>query len=345
MAQRQQSGRNLRRRTLAGTSFVPLASVLGAVVIWSTSFVATKLALAEVPPMTLGATRSSLAAVVLGIVAAALGAVRVASAGDLGLFALGGLLGITLYFSVENIGVDLATASDAALVVASYPAITMLLEAGLYRRRLSARRIAGALLAVLGVNAVLGNALTASASQEWDSPRLLGCAVLLVSGLVWALYNFTTRDIVGRYPMLTVIFWQTLFGALFFLPAAFMEQRIVGEARWLPEDGAALLSMVHLGVTCSVVAFLLYGVGLRGLDASATVSVMNLVPILGVTFAVVLLDEPFMLLQVFGGIVVIIGVTLGVWGGPGKDRGRSEDTAAREESGGAPFERTLRREG
>lgn len=342
---RRRLGGGPHRRGATGQGFVPLASVLGAVVIWSTSFVATKVALAEVPPLTLGATRSALAAVLLGIVAVVFGAVRVASARDLGLFALGGFLGITLYLSVENVGVDLATASDAALVVASYPAITMLLEAGIYRRRLSMLRLSGALLAVLGVNAVLGNALTASASQEWDSSRLLGCAVLLVSGLVWALYNFTTRDVVGRYPMLTVIFWQTLFGALLFLPAALVEQRTVGDGRWVPADGAALLSTVHLGVMCSVVAFLLYGVGLRGLDASSTVSVMNLVPVLGVAFAVVLLDEPLGVLQILGGIVVITGVTLGVWGGTGEVRGPSQDKAASGISGGAPFEKALGREG
>jgi len=221
----------------------------------------------------------------------------------------------------------------------------MLLEAGLYRWRLSARRLAGALLAVLGVNAVLGNALTASASHEWDSSRLLGCAILLVSGLVWAFYNFATWDVVGRYSMLTVVFWQSLFGALFFLPAALVEQRIIGGAQWLPADGTALLSIVHLGVMCSVVAFLLYGGGLRGLDASSAVSVMNLVPILGVAFAVVLLDEPLGILQILGGIVVITGVTLGVWGGTGTDRGRSKDRAAREVTGAAPFEGAVGREG
>ena len=289
-----------------------LASVVGAVVIWSTSFVATKVALVEVPPLTLGASRFALAAVLSGIVAVAFGAVRVASAADLGRFALGGFLGITLYFSLENVGVDLATASDAALVVASYPAVTMLLEAGLYRKRLSTTRLFGVVLAFVGVNAVLGNAAAASAGQEWGSDRLLGCAILVVTGLVWTLYNFATRGVVARYTMPTVIFWQTLFGALFFLPVALTEQVLVGGTRWLPTSGVALLSVAHLGVLCSVVAFLLYARGLRGLDASAAVSVMNLVPILGVLFAVVLLGEPLGLLQVLGGVVVVAGVTLSV---------------------------------
>lgn len=302
-----------------------LVCVVGAVVIWSTSFVATKVALAEVPPLTLGALRFALAAVLAGLFAAALGAVRVSGFRDFGRFALGGLLGITLYFSLENIGVGLATASDAALVVSSYPAITMLLEAGLYRRRLSAMRLFGVVLAFLGVNAVLGNALVASVSGEWGSERLLGCAVLVITGLVWALYNFATRGVVARYPMPTVVFWQTLFGALFFVPAALAEQTVVGGARWLPTTGIALLSVAHLGVLCSVVAFLLYARGLKELDASSAVSVMNLVPVLGVAFAVVLLGEPLGLLQVLGGVVVIAGVTLSLRSDPASESSKMVD--------------------
>jgi drug/metabolite transporter (DMT)-like permease len=42
--------------------------------------------------------------------------------------ALSGLFGITLYFTLENIGVCMTSASNAALIVASFPALTTLLE-------------------------------------------------------------------------------------------------------------------------------------------------------------------------------------------------------------------------
>lgn len=336
MGEKDSGGGFAAWRNVGGSTF-DLACVVGAVLIWSTSFVATKVALTEVPPLTLGASRFALAALLAAVIALVFGTVRVAGVADLGRFALGGLLGITMYFSLENVGVDLATASDAALVVASYPVITMLLEAGLYRKRLSARQLFGVVLAFLGVNAVLGNSLAASASGEWDSARLLGCAILAVTGLVWALYNFSTRGVVGRYPMPTVVFWQTLVGALLLLPVATFEQVSVGGARWLPTGGVALLSVAHLGVLCSVVAFLLYARGLRGLDASSAVSVMNLVPVLGVLFAVVLLGEPLGLLQILGGVVVILGVTLSVRSTDGGEPPRIEEDAGTRAASGAPI--------
>lgn len=297
-----------------GSRAAHLAYVAGAVLIWSTSFVATKAALVEVPPLTLGAARFALAALLAGLVAAFIGGFGVKSAADLGRLCLGGLLGITLYFSLENVGVDLATASDTALVVASYPAIAMALEARIRRSRLSGRRLLGVALAIFGVNAVLGNALLASAGQGWDASRLLGVGILLATGLVWAFYNLATQGVIARYPMTTVVFWQTAFGALFFVPVALVEQDAIGGGRWVPSGAVALLAVAHLGVLFSVIAFLLYARGLRGLDASSAVSVMNLVPIFGVLFAVLLLGEPVGILQVVGGLVVIAGVTLSVRG-------------------------------
>ena len=60
-----------------------------------------------------------------------------------------------------------------------------------------------------------------------------------------------------------------------------------------------------------------YANGLKGLDAGSAVSIMNLVPVFGVLVAVVILGEPVGVVQLFGGLVVMGGVTLGMKGPPG----------------------------
>src|SRR5512140_2026495 len=92
------------------------SSTIGAVLIWSTSFVATKVALLEIPPLTIGLMRFALAAAILGIAGGWQRSLTRPTRIDLVLLAIGGLLGFTLYSAVENIGLDLATASDAALI-------------------------------------------------------------------------------------------------------------------------------------------------------------------------------------------------------------------------------------
>ena len=77
-------------------------------------------ALADVPPLTLGALRFVIAAGLLGVFAWATRSIERVARADVARLALGGLLGVTGYFALQNLGVQLTSASDAALLVASF---------------------------------------------------------------------------------------------------------------------------------------------------------------------------------------------------------------------------------
>lgn len=291
------------------------ASVVAAALIWSTSYTATKVALAEVPPLTIGALRFLLAAMVLGGVVWICGKLERPGTADLGRLALGGVLGTTIYFSMENIGVDLATASDAALLVAAYPAITMGLEIFVYRASASWVRFVGVGLAMFGVYLIVGQS-----PQVGGENRFLGDVILVATGVIWTFYNFSTRRVGQSHSMLTVVFYQTAAGALAFAPLAMIERQ-----QWqIPSPGSVLI-VAYLAVFCSVVAFLLYAYGLKELDAGSAVNLLNLVPVFGVGFAFLVLQEPVGLAQLFGGAVVIAGVTLGLRSGGRQGRPASSE--------------------
>lgn len=279
-----------------------VVSVVGAAIIWSTSYTVTKVALAELPPLTIGALRFVIAAIVLGIIVKLQGKLMRPGFADGVRFAVGGILGTTIYFSMENIGVDLATASDAALLVAAYPAITMVLEILIFRTRASWVRFFGVGLAIVGVYLIVGQSPTSAGGN-----RLLGDLILIASGVVWAFYNFATRKIGQSFPMLTVVFYQTVAGALAFVPVALVERE-----QWqIPSVGTSLI-VLYLAVFCSVAAFLLYAYGLKELDSGSAVNLLNLVPVFGVVFAIIVLREPVGIVQLFGGLIVLCGVVLGL---------------------------------
>ncbi|MBA2442266.1 MAG: DMT family transporter [Rubrobacter sp.] len=288
-------------RALARPRALFVLSVIGAALIWSTSYTATKVALADVPPLTINALRFALAAVLMFAIAAVSGALHRPRPSDIGRMALGGLLGTTLYFSMENVGVDLATASDAALLVASYPAVTMLLEILIYRVRASWIRFLGVGLAIFGVYLIIGQ------SPPAGETRLMGDLILVATGFVWAFYNFVTRDMGQSYPTITVVFYQTVAGAVACVPLALLEVR-----SWEVPAASSISMIAYLGVFCSVAAFLLYAHGLKELDASSAVNLLNLVPLFGVATAFVVLREPVGVGQLVGGLVVIVGVVLGL---------------------------------
>lgn len=279
-----------------------LIAVTAAMIIWSTSYVVTKIAYESFPPLTLGALRFVVATVLLGAMIVAKGQFILPGRRDLVTLAVSGILGVTLYFALQNIGVSLTSASSAALIMSSYPAITLLMERIVYGMRVSWRKWLGIILAMLGIGLISG--LDLSGGGEY---RFRGNLILAATGIVWALYNFSTRKIVNRYPAVTVSFYQMLAGTLAFIPLTFTEM-----AEWKAPTALPVLMLLYLGVLCSVVGFLCYNYGLRKLSAGTAVSLANLVPVFGVLSSVVVLGESVNPWQLLGGVVVVGGVLLSV---------------------------------
>jgi drug/metabolite transporter (DMT)-like permease len=279
-----------------------LASVVVAAAVLSSSYTITKFALRDVPPLTIGVIRFVLAALLLAGWVHLVKRYPRPPAADLRRLAVGGLLGITLYFAIENIGVQLATASDAALLVAAYPALTAFLELVLYRHRTRPAALAGIGLAVAGVFFVVGYAPASGGTH-----RLVGDILLVVSGIVWALYNFSTRTVAHRYPTPVVLYYQSLAGAIGFVPLAFLEHD-----KWhsFSHPGTTIAALAALTVLCSVAGLGLYAKGLQRLRPSTAVNLLNLVPVFGLVIAIATLGETVTPLQLAGGLIVVVGVTI-----------------------------------
>jgi drug/metabolite transporter (DMT)-like permease len=283
--------------------WLAVGAVTCAAVIWSSSFAVTKLALAEIGPMTIGALRFAAAAVILGVVVHLRRGLTIPNPRQRLFIGAAGLLGITAYFAVENVGVDLATAADATLIVASYPLITLALELLLGRAELSARQLLGMLVAVAGVWLVVDSGV---GSGETDH-RLFGNVILLAGGVIWAAYNLVAQHERSGASPVVVTYYQTLAGA-----AGFGLLALTEIDSWSAPSTGAWVNVSFLAVFCSVAAFLLYNFGLSTLSASAAVNLLNIVPVAGLFWAFVLVGENIAPMQVLGGAVVVVGVSLGM---------------------------------
>lgn len=279
-------------------SFYYLATTT-AVLLWSASFIATKFAYSSFSPLMVGLIRFFFATVLLFCVRVISKDTAHPCKKDMMKIAVSGLLGITLYFAAENIGVQLTTASNCSLIVASYPAVTTLFEFFIYRTKPTLRKIIGISLAFGGILV-----LTAKSGND-SSEALLGSLILVVAGVIWTFYNFITRTVTDKYSPVTLSYYQFMFGTIFFVPLVLVEhQPIVAITR------SGVVAMIYLSLGCSVGAFLLYNWGLRKLSAATAVSLMNLVPVFGLLLSALLLKETITITQIIGGAVVILGVIL-----------------------------------
>ncbi|WP_234348024.1 DMT family transporter [Streptomyces specialis] len=290
------------RTSVDRATALAVVAIVGAALIWSTSFAVTKVALDHVPPMTIGAMRFTVAALLLGVAVRCRPGWSPPPPRRRAFMGLAGLLGITAYFALENVGVELATASDASLIVASYPIITLALEFVVNRTGVSPVRLVGMLLAIVGVWLIVQQG-----ADESGGNRLWGDVILILGGVVWAVYNLVARRDGSGCSPLVVTYYQTLAGAAGFLLLSLTEYE-----RWETPPADDLLRVAYLAGFCSVAAFLAYNYGLRRVSSSVAVNLLNLVPVMGLISAVVLVGETVGMIQVLGGAIVIVGVLLGL---------------------------------
>jgi drug/metabolite transporter (DMT)-like permease len=268
-------------------------------ILWGLSFLSTKVAVAGMPPMTLAAARFIVAVALL--LALALGTredLRI-KLRDTPILALGGIAGVTFYFLCENNGIALLTASESSLIIATIPVLTMLVERLVFRTRLMARSLVGAILSFAGV------ALIVMPSIGSGSSSLLGFLFMGGASVSWVVYALITKPLGTRYGHIAITFWQSLFGLIGCIPFALAES-----PAWKPLSLPVTLNVLYLGVFCSAIGYWLYVVAMDRLGAGTTSVFLNLVPVVSVGAAFLILGERLGALSLVGGAVAVGGVYL-----------------------------------
>jgi drug/metabolite transporter (DMT)-like permease len=279
-----------------------LASLILVMVVWGSTYVVTKAAVRDIPPLTLAVLRYLVAAVVLVPIAMARGGLRPDPRLPLGGLAWMGFSGIAVLTVGFNYGLIYGSASQGALVYALGPAAVAIAAVFGLQEALSRRRIAGIALSVSGTALVV-----AMGEMDRAAPRPLVGAVCMLAGVVaWAYYTVIAKRL-AKADQVVVIAWVTIIGSAMLLPLAVVELLRGPLPRPTPE---AWLGTLFLGAIASALAYVVYSRALRELDASVVGAYFTLDPIIGVLTAVLFLGESLGGWQVLGGLIALTGMWL-----------------------------------
>jgi drug/metabolite transporter (DMT)-like permease len=276
-----------------------VAALLAATAIWGSTFVVTKFLLDEAPPFFIAATRFAIAFVVLWPLLARRGGERTSVLLRPPFMALG-LLGVVGNLGLQNLGLVFTGAADAALIVALTPVPTAVLAAMFLRERLGRRQLVGIAVSIFGVVLITGVA------AESGAAAVLGDLLIAASTLSWAGYTLVGKRLAASYSAATITTGGIAWGVLFLLPLALVEA-FVAPAPDLSLGGVAALA--YLAVAASAATFLLWNYALNGVGAAVAGTFLNLIPVFGLAFAL-LVGESVSALQLAGGTAVGVGVWL-----------------------------------
>ena len=211
-----------------------------------------------------------------------------------------GLLVVVGYHMFLNVGERHTTSGIAALVVALAPGITMLMAIALGLDRISTRRVVGLGVAFTGVAVVV--TLGSGSDLSFESAK--GPLIVLGAPLAFALYNVILKPLLGRYDLLALTATTSLVGIVGL--ASFVRGSTVETVTDPTVSEAALL--VYLGVLATLLGYIFWNVGLKGLGPTRAVTYAYGIPPLAVAFGAIFLDEPVTVWLALGGVLVVGGI-------------------------------------
>ena len=283
----------------------PLAALaaLTAVVSWGAMFPLSATLLRRIDPVQLSAERYAIAALVLlAILTLREGPRALRTEGRLRSIVPLGLAGFTGYNILTMFGVKLAGPQHAALLMATMPALTMLVQSVRGRVAPPAGRIPFVVAAFAGV------ALVICGSGAAGSPgSLAGDVALVAAALCWVAYTIGAGSVPGwsplRYTALTAAAGASGLALIAVLGVALGVLRVPA-ASTLVETSPA---MAYMALIAGVYAVLAWTTGVRGLGPQRTSLFINVVPIVTFTIAIALGARPTVL-EASGAVLTILAL-------------------------------------
>ena len=268
--------------------------------VWGMNFVVILVGLDGVPPMLLGAMRFTLVAfpAVLLVKRPAVPwrwLIAYGSTISLGQFAF-------LFYAMAN-GMP---AGLASLVLQSQAFFSLLFAAVLLGEKIKPVHLAGLLVAATGL-AIIG--------QGGDGTMtMLGLGLTLAASVMWALGNIVTKKI-GRVNLIGLIVWGNLVPPLPFLGLSLWLEGPAQIADALRHIGShTLLALVYLAFVATLLGYGLWSRLLQRYSTGMVAPFSLLVPVVGLSSAVWLLDEHLTSVQWVGALLVMLGLGLNVFG-------------------------------
>jgi len=298
-------------RCMEKKALVPVFALLGAMVLWASSFIALKLAFSAYDPMVVIFGRMVTAFV--GFLPFA-GMVKrnIPRKEDIPtiLFMLG--CEPYLYFLFEAAALKNTTASQAGMITAMLP-LMVAITAGLYlKERITVKTVLGFLLAIIGACVL---SLAARSNHAAPNPAL-GNFYEFIAMVCATGYTVSLKRLSERYEPLFLTALQACAGSVFFLPF------LVLPSTDLPSQFVAIpaLSILYLGFFVTMGAYGLYNYAVSKIPASQASAFVNLIPVLTVILGWIILGERFTPMQYVASALVIAGVVMSQDAALGRDR-------------------------
>lgn len=210
-----------------------------------------------------------------------------------------GLTGYYLASFLDFAGLATVTVSLERLILYLNPTLVLLLGLVLYKRRITARQVAGMVISYAGVVLVFGREITLQGADA-----ALGALLVFLSAVSYAVYLVYSGELVGRLGSMRLVGLATTVASLlsivqFVLLRPLSVALVAPEVIWLSLLNATLFTAVPV---------LMVMMAIERIGASLVAQTGMVGPMSTILMGVVILGEPFTVWVAAGTVLVIAGI-------------------------------------
>jgi drug/metabolite transporter (DMT)-like permease len=276
-----------------------------AIAFWGGSFVATKIVLRELSPVTIVVARFALGLTVLTSIVSLKREWTSVRDRDLGWFLFLGFNGIFVHQLLQVNGLVSTSAINTGWMVALIPIFTALLARLLLREAFGPVKLAGLALAMVGTLLIVSRGELRGSGI--GLPTTSGDLLVFLSAPNWAIFSVLSKRVLTRYPPAFMVTLTMGLGWLMLLPL------FIGSSGWQELPGltpGGWAGLLFLGALCSGVAYVFWYDALDAAGAGQVASFLYLEPLITLVVAVLLLGEKPVMATLVGGGLILTGVWL-----------------------------------
>ncbi|MDR3594112.1 DMT family transporter [Clostridium sp.] len=269
------------------------------VIIWSTTFISSKILLNIFTPVEVMFFRFVIAYILLLIIHPKFH--KVDSLKEEFMFLLSGITGGSLYFFTENSAVQISQVSNVGLIVATAPIITALLAHFFTNgEKLNRNLIYGFIIAISGVFLVMFN------GSFMLKLNPAGDILALCAAVSWSIYSITTKKFGGKYNHLYLTRKIFFYALLTMLPLLCTSEFNFNINNLLTFN--VILNLLFLGAIASSLCYVIWNFTVDKLGVIKTNNYIYLIPAFTLAFSIFILHEKITIYSGLGALFIFLGV-------------------------------------
>jgi len=278
-----------------------------AVVFWAISFIATKVSLESLPPLFVVFARLAVSSICFLIWIYIKGTkIRYMGISWLWNILVLSLFGSGLHYSLQTIGLQYTSASNASIYAVTAPLTITVIAVFFLKEKLSIKKIIGILLALIGVLSVIG----IDTILDFDlSGHLLGDLLVFSSISMWGIFTVLGKKMTQKMGALDLTMIITVIGTIYMAPIG-INDLFTHSVSHANVPVKAWVAVLFLGITCSFLATLLYFFALEHTESQKVGVYLYTIPPLTQIFAAIFLGEIIGFSLIAGSAAVLYGVYL-----------------------------------